>query len=584
MRGLRVTALLVALVSWSVPRTSLADEGAAAVLPFLGPQAGRVRQNVQKGLRAAGVEVVPLKKVTAVARRTKGYANKAARLDATVLVKGRVRRVQGRWVVDAGVRNAKGQRVERVRSSSSSLSRVSSRLVSALLDTGRMPRADEAPKAEQAPPPVPAPQQPRLVMRPFKGTGASKARVAAIRGLRDEPLEFYPNKKFVAEAKRLGVDLGSDAGHVAPAASLGVSGLFEGDVLREEGVWSAYIRLVDGRSKDVVDQHYYDASTLSALMKVIQIRVGPDFRKDIRRLGVRKLGEEPVAAAPEVTTAPVEEEAEEEEPPAAVERSKRRPTKEKRPAAVDIEADFRIVHRELRYNDVLLPSGATELRDYALNAGPGVGLKFQYFPGAHFTSGVGAQFGIDFEWERLIGIDSTRTEDDTVQTFPTESQQFLVGLRWRYPKGRWEPFVVLGYGFHNFQFSVSGPPVPGEDNTAGVPGVRYRFARLGTGLRVVVGKKDLVILGGNIAFRFVGDRVGGIGSAPWFPEATANGLDTGFVLGFALPLGFEIRLGVDYRRYWFDLNPSPGMPPDPLVAGGALDTYIGGTVGFAWRH
>ena len=40
--------------------------------------------------------------------------------------------------------------------------------------------------------------------------------------------------------------------------------------------------------------------------------------------------------------------------------------------------------------------------------GPGVGMKFQYYPGAHFTAGVGAQFGIDFEWERLFDFDSTR--------------------------------------------------------------------------------------------------------------------------------------------------------------------------------
>lgn len=576
MRRLRLSALLLALSSWSLPQGSLADDGVAAVLPFAGPQSAKVRQKVQKGLRAAGVNLVPLKKVTGVARKTKGYANQAARLDATVLVKARVRRVEGRWIVDAGVRNAKGQRIKRVRSASSSLSRVSSRLVAQLLKTGRMPRGSVA--ADAPPPP---PEQPRIVIRPFKGTQASKVRVAAIRALREESIELYPNRKFVAEADRLGANLGSDAGHVEPARSLAVSGLFEGDVLREDGLWSAYIRLVDGRSKSVVSQHYYDASTLSALMKVIQIRVASDFRKDLRKLGVRVPGE--ASVAPVVAAAPrtIEQDSKKDEPIVTVEARKPAPRKAKRPAAVDIEADFRIVNRRLRYNDV--PESETDLRDYTLGAGPGVGLKFQYFPGAHFTSGIGAQFGIDFEWERLIGIDSSRTEaDGTVSTFPTKSQQFSVDVRWRYPKGRWEPFVVLGYGFHNFQFSVSGPPVPGEDNTAGVPGVRYRFVRLGTGFRVGIGKKETFIIAGNIAMRFVGDRVGGIGSQTWFPQASANGLDTGIVFGFALPLGFEVRLGVDYRRYWFDLNPEP--PDAAFVAGGALDRYVGGTVGFAWRH
>jgi hypothetical protein len=579
MRRLRLFALLLALSSWSLSQRSLADDGVAAVLPFAGPQSAKVRQNVQKGLREAGVNLVPLKKVTGVARKVKGYANQARRLDATVLVKARVRRVEGRWVVDVGVRNAKGQRIDRVRSSSSSLSRVTSRLVTQLLKTGHMPRGGVA---ADAPPPAPAPpDEPRVVIRPFKGTQASKVRVAAIRGLREEPIEFYPNSKFVAEADRLGANLGSDVGHVEPARSLAVSGLFEGDVLREDGVWSAYIRLVDGRSKNVVSQHYYDASTLSALMKVIQIRVGSDFHKDLRKLGVRVPGEAPAVPVAAVAPEASERDSEKAEPVVVAKAPKPAREKAKRPAAVDIEAEFRIVNRRLRYNDV--PESETDLRDYTLRAGPGVGLKFQYFPGAHFTSGIGAQFGIDFEWERLIGIDSARTNPDgTVSTFPTKSQQFLVDVRWRYPKGRWEPFVVLGYGFHNFQFSVSGPPVPGEDNTAGVPGVRYRFVRLGTGFRVGIGKKETFVIAGNIAMRFVGDRVGGIGSQTWFPDASANGLDTGIVFGFALPLGFEVRLGVDYRRYWFDLNP---VPPDaPFVAGGALDRYVGGTVGFAWRH
>ena len=59
-------------------------------------------------------------------------------------------------------------------------------------------------------------------------------------------------------------------------------------------------------------------------------------------------------------------------------------------------------------------------------------------------------------------------------------------------------------------------------------------------------------------------------------------MDAGLDLGFALPLGFEVRLGVDYRRYGLDLNPVPPRPP--YVAGGATDSYIGGTVGFAWRR
>jgi hypothetical protein len=365
----------------------------------------------------------------------------------------------------------------------------------------------------------------------------------------------------------LGVDPKSDGGHVTPAAALEVSGLIEGDVLHEEGVWSAYVRLIDGKSANVISQHFYDASTSTALAKAVQAKIGPDFRGDIESLGetapaavlVQPLA---VTAAPTVKVVTKD---------AATITYKSRPPKQERPAAVDVELDFRILHRSLTYDDDL----RGDLRDYTLNAGPGVGTKLQYYPGAHFTAGVGAQFGIDFEWERLFRFESTNSDGEQ---FPTRSQQFLIGLRWRYPAGRWEPGLVLDYGVHTFEFGVSGPPIPGEDTTAGVPSVKYEFVRVGGGFRVGIGKKERFIVAMNAAFRGV-FSVGGIGTYVWFPEATAKGMDAMLMLGYALPKGFEIRIGGDYRRYSLDLNPDP-----PFVAGGALDQYWGASIGAAWRR
>lgn len=548
-----------------------ADDGAAALLPFQGPQASKVRQSVQKGLRAQDVSLVPLKQVSAVVKKTSGYSKQASKLGASVLVKARVRRVEGRWLADTEVRNAKGARVKKFRSNSSSLGRLSSRIVAGLLDTGLMPTATVGAAAATDPEPPP-PTEPRVVVRPFKGTQAAKVRGGAVRGLSKEPIELYPSSKFANKAKSLGANLQSDGGHVPPAVALAVSGLFEGDVLREDGVWSAYVRLVDGRSTAVISQHYYDASSLSGLTKKVQGNIGPDFRKDVRKLGVVAPGAVAVAPVAAPAAAPVRAEPKKPEP--EHEGKSKRKKKGQGPAAVDIEADFRIVRRTLRYNDDL----RGDLRDYTLNAGPGAALKFQYFPGAHFTDGVGAQFGIDFAWERLFNFDSTQADGTA---FPTQSQEFLIGLRWRYPTGRWEPFVVVDYGVHTFEFGVSGPAVPGEDNTAGVPGVKYEFVRIGGGFRVALGKNETFIIGANIALRGV-FNVGGIGTYVWFPEAKANGMDVGLLVGFALPLGFEVRLGMDYRRYWFDLNPVP--PDPPYVAGGALDQFLGGTIGFAWRR
>ncbi|MBT8453994.1 MAG: hypothetical protein KJO40_18680 [Deltaproteobacteria bacterium] len=587
MRILRFGAIaLLGSLCWSAGLAS-ADGGAAALLPFQGAQAAKVRQSVQRGLAAAEVELVPLKRVTATVKKTKGYAKQAAKLGASALVRTRVRRVEGRWVGDTEVRNARGQRIEKFRTTSSSLTRLSNRVVAGLMKTGHMPLRG-APAAAKAKPEVPGPTEPRLVVRPFTGAQAAKIRGASVRGLRQEPVELFPNKQFTAEARSMGANLKSEGGHVAPAAALAVSGLIEGDVLYEDRIWSAYIRLVDGDSAKVISQHYYDASTSTALAKSVQANIGLDFRKDIRKLGVAV----PAAAAAAPVAPVAVASSTRDEPASAKEKEEPKPKAKKkrredhRPAAVDIEVDFRVVHRTFKYNDVLPNDTRGDLRDYTLQAGPGVGIKFQYYPGAHFTAGVGAQFGIDFEWERLFNFDSTRTEEqadgtDRTLTFPTESQQFLIGLRWRYPKGRWEPSVVLGYGVHRFSFGVSGPPVLGEDNTAGVPSVKYEFVRVGGGFRVEIGKQKLFILGASIAFRGT-FSVGGIGTNVWFPEAKANGMDALLMMGFALPKGFEIRLSGDYRRYGFDLNPVPGEAP--YVAGGALDQYFGGALGVAWRR
>jgi hypothetical protein len=570
MRSMRFGVLTLLLTFFSLEGAASADEGAAALLPFQGPQASRVRQSVQEGLRAAKVQMVPLDQVTAVAKSTKGYAKQAAKLKASALVRSRVRRVEDRWMAETQVRNAKGQQVEKLRTTSSSITRLSNHIVSQLIKTGQMPvsgtGAAGAVASAREPEPE-APTQPRLVVRPFTGTQAGKIRGAALRGLGSEPVELFPNQRFVEKAQSLGVDPKSDGGHVAPAAALEVSGLIEGDVLHEDGVWSAYVRLIDGKSADVISQHFYDASTSTALARTVQTKIGPDFRGDIEGLGETAPAAvlaEPIAVTAAPTARVVTKDT-------ATITYKSRAPKQERPAAVDVELDFRILHRSLTYNDDL----RGDLRDYTLNAGSGVGTKLQYYPGAHFTAGVGAQFGIDFEWERLFRFESTNSEGEQ---FPTRSQQFLIGLRWRYPVGRWEPGLVLNYGVHTFEFGVSGPPVPGEDTTAGVPSVKYEFVRVGGGFRVGIGKKERFIVAMNAAFRGV-FSVGGIGTYVWFPQAKAKGMDAMLMLGYALPKGFEIRIGGDYRRYSFDLNPVPPAPPY-----GALDQYWGASIGAAWRR
>jgi hypothetical protein len=64
----------------------------------------------------------------------------------------------------------------------------------------------------------------------------------------------------------------------------------------------------------------------------------------------------------------------------------------------------------------------------------------------------------------------------------------------------------------------------------------------------------------------------------WFPRATGNGLDASAGAGYAITKWLGAYARADLRHYFFAMNPEPG---DERVAGGAVDSFIGGAVGIA---
>ena len=567
-----VFAFLVAgAILFSVPVAVHADDGATALLPFAGKNGAKVRQRVQTKLNKANQITVPLSKVSAAYRKTKSYSRLANRLGATVFVRGTVRRVKKGWRLNVEVRNKRGKRLRKFTVRSSRYTRVADRTALKLTKLGILPeKAAPAPEpiAWQAPSEETEPKAEdrdvsaavatdsttRVVVRPFKGKGGSKVRVGAVRALKRKSVVLVSNGLFVKKAKQLGVRLSKDDGHILPAGALKVNAIVEGEVLREGNRWTAYVRLVDARSLKVLDQQFYEARTSVALARAVQKtfwgRVGEEV-KDLAPKPSSKSGES--------------------------RRSRRARRKAQRngiglPAAFDMSINARLVRRTLKYNQDL----RRDLRGYTLNAAPGMSLKVRWYPGAHFVSDWPAHFGLDVEYERLFDFQSMRADG---LEFPSQSKSFGIGLRWRYPLKIFQPSVILGYGAHSFQVLIAGPPRPGVETTPLVPKVKYRFVRMGAELRMDISWFKVMV---NAAYLFVFDT-GGIQSDIWFPRNKADGMEAGLLLGFGLPAGFEIRGGVDYRRYFHDLRPDPNNNP-PWVAGGALDEYWGFTLGLAWRN
>ena len=209
---------------------------------------------------------------------------------------------------------------------------------------------------------------------------------------------------------------------------------------------------------------------------------------------------------------------------------------------------------------------------------PAIELAMRWFPGAHFTDGFAAHIGVEASYERAFGIDSVPADPDDERVFPTRSQEWMIGLRGRFPYDDHFFSVGVGYGNHYFIIEPSGPAVAGRGNQPEIPRTEYDFLRLqGEARLALVGGLSLTM---GLGYRVVFDS-GGIQSEVWFPASTVGGIETDLMVGYRLDNGIEIRLGFDYRRYFYAMNVEL---TSPWIAGGALDQYIGGSLGIAYRH
>jgi hypothetical protein len=105
--------------------------------------------------------------------------------------------------------------------------------------------------------------------------------------------------------------------------------------------------------------------------------------------------------------------------------------------------------------------------------------------------------------------------------------------------------------------------------------VAYTYVRAGvTGHVPLAGPLSLAT---GVGYRHM-LGLGEIGDDAFFPRASAAAVD-----GYArVEMSFgrlSAHVGVDVERYFYALKPEPG---DPLVAGGALDQFIGANIGLGY--
>ncbi len=150
-------------------------------------------------------------------------------------------------------------------------------------------------------------------------------------------------------------------------------------------------------------------------------------------------------------------------------------------------------------------------------------------------------------------------------------QEFQVGLRGRIPLGAHELGIFAEYGKHKFTSS-------GDESNPLVPDVDYSYIRPGLDGRFRFGE---IMLGVHIAPRFLLSMGELDLEDVWFPGATGSGLDAGAEFGYSVLSSLDIVAGFDWVKYGFDFNAIPD--DNPMVAGGATDTYISGRLGILYR-
>ncbi len=224
---------------------------------------------------------------------------------------------------------------------------------------------------------------------------------------------------------------------------------------------------------------------------------------------------------------------------------------------VQLAIEQRPFVRRLRYNDDLRK--VTRAYDLAADAMGGE-LVVRPVPSLPRLA-VGAR------GELAIAVNGSRTSDGT--EYATRAWEWAGFVGWGLRAGRLSLAIDAGVGEQRFAID--------DDSAMGaelVPDARYRYARLGVdGAWRLDRRWSLVGGAGGRYLLGTGDLAG----ADFFPRATGRGVDG--ALGAAYHVGrFAFTAQLEVRHYFFAMNPEVG---DPMIVGGAVDTYVGASLGAA---
>ena len=216
-------------------------------------------------------------------------------------------------------------------------------------------------------------------------------------------------------------------------------------------------------------------------------------------------------------------------------------------AWLDFELGIGGYNRGLTFNQNLNSS----LLSYTLGVGPIAVANVVMYPLDPLVGGVLGNIGLEAEIQQGFAISSTLASGGTTTTYKNIVHDYAGGGRYRFTFGTGNDFYVSVTGGED-AFTFTGRSAT---NVLLIPDTIYHYVRPGLGLHLDIGGGLGVSLAGG--YRVVLNNAGAQ-FQQFFPRATVAGADAELVARYAVSPMFEVRAGLEWRRYWFAMHSAAG--------------------------
>jgi hypothetical protein len=421
----------------------------------------------------------------------------------------------------------------------------------------------------------------RIGVPKFEGAQEALVRREVMKSLKSHGFEVVGSRAMADAIRSSGASLDSDEGLQKLAKELSLSAIVTGEV----GPKRAKIVVHDGGEGSILGDGSFSGANPRKLGNEVGLtfwkKLGPDVGRGHVPAGAKKPSG---AAAAEDETAsggegegeaaspkPKEDSSGSGETAASDETPKKKKPKmkmEETPEAsapkvpsgrawLDFELGMGGDNRALTFNQNLNPS----LLSYTLGTGPIAVANVVMFPLDPLVGGVLGNIGLEAEIQQGFAISSTLANGGTTTTYKNVVHDYAGGGRYRFTFGSANDlYVSVTAGEDAFTFTGRS-----ATNVLLIPDTIYHYVRPGLGLNLDIGGGLGVSVAGG--YRAVLNHAGAQ-FQQFFPRNTVAGADAELVARYAVSPMFEVRAGLEWRRYWFAMNSKPG---DTYAAGGAVD-------------